>query len=402
MCGTTAFRRNHDRIALHPENLRYEAREPARVARSHVFPLVYEDLIEELRDDLPGDDGSAVPVYPFAYDWRMPLQLTEYRLAWFIGEVIERTSLMRHYRAAGYAAAPKVNLIGHSMGGLVIAGYLRSWGGSLVSKVVTLATPFRGSCDSIIEVVAGTGSSLADDSSGARRRRAARVTPALYHLLPTYDGALAFADGLADDIFDPDAWQPSVVRSIARYAESAGVSDDRDGAFETAREVFREMLVDALVYRDKVDGLRLAEIGLDEKWLAVVGVGAETVLNLGVESDEGEPRFRINNARPRDEWSEDRGSFETGDGTVPLRGAIPPFVEATSLVCVAAGDFLRREVRDRMVTRFSGFHGQIPNMNLVHRMIVRFLTEADDRYDSPRGRPLPGIEGDAWRPPPGV
>ena len=106
---TTVFRRNHDRIALHPENLRYEAREPARVARSHVYPLVYEDLIEELRDDLPGGDGSAVPVYPFAYDWRMPLELTEYRLAWFIGEVIERTSLMRHYRAAGYAAAPKVS-----------------------------------------------------------------------------------------------------------------------------------------------------------------------------------------------------------------------------------------------------------------------------------------------------
>ena len=206
---------------------------------------------------------------------------------------------------------------------------------------------------------------------------------------------------MADNIFDPDAWQPSVVRSIARYAESAGVSDDR-GAFETAREAFGKMLVDARAYRDKVDGLRLAEFGLNEKWLAIVGVGAETVLNLGVESDEGEPRFRINNARPRDEWSEDRGSFETGDGTVPLRGAIPPFLEATDLVCVAPGDFLRREIRDRMVTRFSGFHGQIPNMNLVHRMIVRFLTEAEDRYDSPRGRPLPGIEGDAWRPPPGV
>ena len=207
---------------------------------------------------------------------------------------------------------------------------------------------------------------------------------------------------MADNIFDPEAWQPSVVRSIWQYVESSGISDERADALEAARTAFREMLEFASMYREKVDGLRLANIGLNEKWLAVVGVGAETVQSIEVRNDDGEPRFGINTATPRDLWLDDRQPFDTGDGTVPLRGSLPPFLEPTSVVCVAPGDFLRREVRDRMVTRFSGFHGQIPNMNLVHRMIVRFLTEAEDRYESPRGRPLPGIEEESWRPPPWI
>jgi triacylglycerol esterase/lipase EstA (alpha/beta hydrolase family) len=90
-----------------------------------------------------------VPVYTFGYDWRQPLDETESQLASFIDEVVERTRLMRHYVKAGYEAAPKVNLVGHSMGGLVIAGALERLGRrARVAKVATLATPFCGSFES--------------------------------------------------------------------------------------------------------------------------------------------------------------------------------------------------------------------------------------------------------------
>ncbi len=49
---STALKRGFDRVALHPQDQRYEAREPARVTPSHPFPVAYEDLIEELRDGL--------------------------------------------------------------------------------------------------------------------------------------------------------------------------------------------------------------------------------------------------------------------------------------------------------------------------------------------------------------
>ena len=93
---TTFLKRQFDRVALHPQDLRYEVKEPARVAPSHPFPLVYEDLIEELRDNLSPSLRHPVPVFPFAYDWRMPLLRTQAQLAAFIQEVIDRTKLQRH------------------------------------------------------------------------------------------------------------------------------------------------------------------------------------------------------------------------------------------------------------------------------------------------------------------
>ena len=59
--------------SLHPDNVRYEALEPARVRPDQLFEVVYKDLIEELRHDLSPTQDQPVPVYPFAYDWRLPV-----------------------------------------------------------------------------------------------------------------------------------------------------------------------------------------------------------------------------------------------------------------------------------------------------------------------------------------
>ena len=104
-------RKSYERIALHPEDRRYELLEPARVSPRGPLPLIYEDLIEELRDELAEHLSGPVPVFPFGYDWRMPLDWTEGRLAAFVAEVIDRTSLLRHYRDVGYASSPMVTLI---------------------------------------------------------------------------------------------------------------------------------------------------------------------------------------------------------------------------------------------------------------------------------------------------
>ena len=87
----------------------------------------------------------------------MPPARIESRLAEFVEEVIDRTKLQRHYHNQDFADRPKVTLIGPSMGGLAIAGYLQTYGGDLVSKIVTLAAPFQGSMEAVAEVAAGTG-----------------------------------------------------------------------------------------------------------------------------------------------------------------------------------------------------------------------------------------------------
>ncbi len=396
---TTALRRRYDRVTLHPEDQRYELREPARVMPRGPFPLIYEDLIEELRDGLSEDQPGPVPVFPFGYDWRMPLDRTEERLAAFVQEVISRTLLMRHYRDdEAFRANPKVSLIGHSMGGLIIAGCIErlvagriesaTGSGSLVDKVVTLGTPFRGSYEAILKVATGT-SELGDDSGKVRERRMARMTPALYHLLPESAGPIASHDGMAVNFFRPDAWQPNVVQTIEHQVRDWDV---------TGMELFQQMLDGARAHRDRVSGLELDDAGND--WLAIAGVDSKTRVGLRVVRDEnGFPRFDLRGAERRNQWDSDieGDRRDTGDGTVPLAGAIPAFLDEAQVVCVTPGDFGYWEIHDRALSAAAGFHGLLPKMNMLHRLILRFLLDRGDPYGNTWGRRLPGVT--EWNPP---
>ena len=393
------LKRRYDRVTLHPEDQRYELREPARIMPRGPFPLIYEDLIEELRDGFSEDQPGPVPVFPFGYDWRMPLDWTEERLAAFVREVIDRTLLMKHYRDdEAFRANPAVSLIGHSMGGLIIAGYVESLvagrirsptGGSpLVDKIVTMGTPFRGSYEAILKVTTGT-SELGDDSGKARERNMARMTPALYHLLPESAGLIASHGGMAVNFFRPEAWQPNVVRTIDRQVGDWDVSGE---------ELFRRMLEEGRAHRERISGLELADAGND--WLAIAGVDSKTRVGLRVVPGEDDaPRFDLRGAERRNEWTSDIAGDrrDTGDGTVPLEGAIPPFLDEARMVCVTPGDFGYWEIRDRALSAAAGFHGLMPRMNMLHRLILRFLLDRGDPYGNTWGRRLPGVP--EWNPP---
>ena len=400
-------RKSYERIALHPEDRRYEFLEPARVSPRGPLPLIYEELIEELRDELAEDLSGPVPVFPFGYDWRMPLDWTEALLAAFVAEVIDRTSLLRHYRDAGYPGSPTVTLIGHSMGGLLIAGYLERHGAGLVDRVVTIATPFGGSHEAILAMATGT-SDLADTSGKARERRMARMTPALYHLLPSFEGALAVDEGGAANIFSPEAWQPNIARALDRQVAEWGTSGD---------DLFRLLLDEGRAHRERIAGLKLASPDGDSaadsfgsgslpaplprrRWLAIVGVDAETRTWLRVRLDaDGSPRFDLRAAERRNEWNDDgtAAGRQTGDGTVALASALPPFMDESHVVCVASSDFGYWELRDRALSGLAGLHGMLPKMNMLHRMIIRFLLKKDDRYGNTWGRRVPGVA--EWAPP---
>ena len=69
------LKNDYARVALHPDNPRYEALEPARIQADSVFDIAYKELIQELRYNLRLKEDKPVPVFPFAYDWRQPLDL---------------------------------------------------------------------------------------------------------------------------------------------------------------------------------------------------------------------------------------------------------------------------------------------------------------------------------------
>ena len=387
--------RDYERVSMHPDDVRYEAREPARMRAGQPLEIAYRELVEELRHNLRQKEDQPVPVYLFGYDWRQPLEHTEQQLAAFIDEVIERTVLMRHYVKDGYGSERRVNLVGHSMGGLVITGCLERQGRKArVAKVATLATPFCGSFEAIIQLATGTAA-LGAAAPSSREREAARVTPAVYHLLPTCPGL----ESNNRRIYDPEIWQQSILDTLEEYVRLHAVST-KDRKMQ-ARELFAALLKAAEQHRDRIDSFRLSAAGLkNTDWLCVAGVDAVTRVGVRIDFTRRGPQFFLDSRDRKNEWDAPGTPAQrrlTGDGTVPLAGAIPKFLSEANLVCVRPADYGYWELQDRVTTRLAGFHGILPNMDMLHRLVVRHLTGRADRHRSTWGRPVPGVT--QWQPP---
>ncbi|MGB0713934.1 MAG: esterase/lipase family protein [Gammaproteobacteria bacterium] len=397
--------REYERAALHPDDLRYEAMEPARLLPDQVFEIAYRELIEELRYNLRRKEDQPVPVYPFPYDWRQPLEHTSAQLGDFIKEVIDRTKLMRHYHKEtandAFIKNPKVNLVGHSMGGLVIAGTMaQRKADARVNRIATLATPFQGSYEAVIKVITGTAN-LGTSAPSSRERESARLTPALYHLLPRFEGAVTGeADGVSTNLFDSAAWQSGVRDSISEFVRLHGVNPGKRTA--QAAELFKGMLGTANEFLTALDGFQLADADMTEKnWLVVAGVDTDTRVRLRSGGTPSAPEFLLSNGDRMNHWRDGDSAAErrlTGDGTVPFNGAIPPFMDLSNVVCVTPDDYGYWELQDRATTKAAGFHGILPNMNMLHRMLVRFFTGAPDRRGNTWGRPAPGVSPGDWAP----
>lgn len=394
----------YERASLHPDNVRYEALEPARVRPDQLFEVVYKELIDELRHNLSPTQDQPVPVYPFAYDWRQPLADTEAQLEAFIDEVIERTKLMKHYYRDPWMTNQKVNLVGHSMGGVIIAGYVQQFGAAKkVGKVATLAAPFRGSYEAVIKIITGTAN-LGATPPSSREREAARLTPALYQLFPRFPGALRREDDGADlSFFEPGNWQPSILQTLQEYIRLHAVSPPANVAHR-ALEIFTDLLNGGREHGARVDAVNLVQAGLMTRdWLCVVGVNADTRVQMSVKLlADGTPSFDLATRDRQNGWTPGGDSpsrVMTGDGTVPFQGAIPPFLGLNNLVCVTPEDFGYWEIADRLLLTAAGFHGIMPGMDMLHRMVVLHFTGRTDTHGNVWGRPAPGVDSANWSPP---
>jgi hypothetical protein len=416
----TVLTKKYDRVTLHPDDLRYESIEPARVQPDQIYEIAYRELIEELRHNLTPKADQPVPVYAFGYDWRRPLDETEAKLEMFIDEVIDRTKLLRHYDADDYANDPRVNLVGHSMGGLIIAGCIermvgRGTAAKKIGKVASLASPFRGSFEAVIKIATGTAN-LGGDAPSSRERESARLTPALYHLFPSMldKSAINIEPGLTgDSLFDSSLMQPSVIETIVEFIRLNGLN--KKDRVTQAGALLTEMLALARQHRNRIESLKLADADLiPHDWLCIVGVDCVTRVKMAINNDRGKPLYSLRSEDRLNQWANIAASDatdteiqaqrrQTGDGTVPFDGAIPGFLALENLVCVTPDDYGYWEIQDKLISSQAGFHGILPNMNMLHRMIVtHFRKQRGDRnqarYDNIWGRPAPGVSEANWAP----
>lgn len=418
-----ALNRDYRRVALHPDDLRLEQTQPAMVRADLPFEVPYGEYVRELRHDLSPSQDRPRPVFLFPYDWRKPLRVLVGELADFVEEVVARTALLRHYLRGQSRYSREgglVDMVGHSMGGLLVAGYLaREAAARRVRKVVTLGTPFGGSFEAVLRIVTGTAE-LEGGAPSSREREVARLTPSLYHLIPEQGVRVAPGPSrLPTSLFHVDLWQKGVLQSIAEHLRTAGLDADatREGRLRKARLLLQGILDEARLFREEVGRLRLEEVGMTPNdWLAVVGVGERTRVALEIQ-DRGPregPLFVLSSRHRKNGYPMpvvEGGAVledleETGDGTVCYRAAVPPFLDPCCLVCVSPDDFGYWEVRDRFLGRHvANLHGLLPAMNRVIKLSAAFLMGDAGRpapaHAGLRGRRSPGCwkSGGKWSPP---
>lgn len=384
---STLWHKQYHRLPLHPDDQRYDALEPALIGPVSPASLVYGDLIQALRHEL-GPDENHAPVFPFAYDWRQSCARSGAKLAAFIKQVRERCALMPQYKGCGFM----IDLVAHSMGGLLAAWCLKNGGSSLgVRRVVSLGSPFRGSVDALLKMIIGKGGWTGQEPRDWERE-AARTIPSLYQLLASYPGAVIAKQGAPVDLFQPGAWQKSIPASLNRFARSchAGTS---------GKDMFAGYLAQAKEFSEQIAGLELDSMlpEGEEGWLAIAGVGAPTQVAIANAPAPDGNGFRFEVLDDRNAWPDDKENPATGDGTVPFLGSIAGFLPREKMVCVCPQDFSRWELKDLAVSHLAGFHAALPGVNLVQRLVIRHL---DETYHGHcwAWKP-PGVAPGAWQPP---
>jgi pimeloyl-ACP methyl ester carboxylesterase len=398
----TMLRKNYQRIAMHPNDLRYELLEPARVVPNEVWSLPYSELIAELSYELSSGPEELTPVYPFPYDWRQPIENTREQLASFIDEVIGRTKLLKHAHKGNpsWADDPKVDLVGHSMGGMLIASYIAKYKTECaVGKVATLGTPFQGSLEAVLKLATGEGAPGAERTS-QRDRESARLTPAVYHLLPSFKGAIQSADGLPSTIFDIRCMQDSTWKSIASAIKLYG--PDPSDKNSQAQEILKNILKQAKSCVNTINHPDLlANADMDpSRWLCVIGVGEMTRTHAVINTKNGKARYDLDSLDRENFWGDvdPRLRVQTGDGTVPYLGAKPKFLPTESLVLVQDSDFdWFGEFGDRVLAGQAGFHGMLCKLNLVQRLVISHFK--GKKHGRVWGRSAPEISSEDWNPP---
>jgi pimeloyl-ACP methyl ester carboxylesterase len=91
-------------------------------------------IVETIRAEFPDRK-----VYFFAYDWRQDCELNAKELEKFVNTL----------------DSPKVDIVAHSMGGLVASSYFKM-APSKIDKIITLATPYEGSPEAITRALSDT------------------------------------------------------------------------------------------------------------------------------------------------------------------------------------------------------------------------------------------------------
>lgn len=288
---TGVLHRDFKALHLHALDATVDA-DARRLVRAHqAIPLVYESLVEEIREEL---EEIHPYVYTFTYDWRKDNRIAAVELGQFVDRVLHIAGVHEKGKKPPARKPSRVTLIGHSMGGLVIKWYASKVLGPAraaqrIDKIITIAAPYRGSLKAVEALLPGARNLLGFENKKSMRH-AARTMPGIYQLLPTWPEAVVRkSDGNPLDIFDPRTWQKSLAETLRKR-------------FSGPR-FFRNMLADARAFTAVCgapwpQALRrrvYVVYGVETKtwWQVPVDTGRRNFFDFKhVKTDSGNARFR--------------------------------------------------------------------------------------------------------------
>lgn len=130
----------------------------------NIFKDLFDDLVE---NGYPQD----LDLFLFPYDWRLNLDNTKDLLKDKIEEIKSQTG------------APKINIIAHSMGGLLVKDYINFYGKNSIEKLIFVGTPHLGAPKAGKVLLEGDNLSI-PWLEEERIKEVAKNSPALHQLLP--------------------------------------------------------------------------------------------------------------------------------------------------------------------------------------------------------------------------
>lgn len=188
----------------------------------------YDGFMARLRRDNDLRDGQVIG---FAYDWRLSNRVSGRKLARFLDEHVTR------WRASSGKSEARAVLLCHSMGGLVARWCTeREHAHELVSRTITIGTPYKGAALALDALVNGV---RLPRRFGLRFDRLVWSLPSVRELLPSY-ACVRTGAGPLKHLDEVDILRKSWVEAgLGFHRELAAAVESRDRSRTDTLDAFR-------------------------------------------------------------------------------------------------------------------------------------------------------------------
>ncbi len=300
--------------------------------RNHIMTYPYKNSIIDI------ESYTKDNVYLFGYDWRKSNIENANELAKFVSYL------------KGKLRLDKFSFITHSMGAMIMTCYLKTLPApySTIDKIVFTAPPFRGGMEALKHMAMGSGGIRGFFNLDEGSRKAIRTYPALYELIPWYNGAIKGETGENLDLSIKSNWQTSIY-------------DD-----DYMKDIFPARVQSMVDFRNThFMDLNALTDELKARCLVVAGTGSDTLKSVSLVDDTDNTKyFDFQNAEETDE----------GDSTVPLTSSTI-YSNSIQTIVVKKGNFFQEGMTSVSYHALFLTHSKV--LNVVKRFLKNQTSQAN-------------------------